>query len=424
MGASILGSGGDACLRRRGVTMFYIIACLVALMGFVSFAVDLGRVETAKTELRRAADAAARAGLAYISQGSSSVQTAAINMAANEKCDGSTVVLASSNVTLGIWNTSTKTFSTSGSADNVTKFQAVQVTASRTKAGGNAIPLLFGMVLGAKSCDVTASSVAALMATQSTTQFISAQSDIWLAGEAKGTLGSVADGGYSSASHPYKNDIAGDPSIAYGQAGGPGSSVGSKVSATDYNNQQVYNSILQFNLTVTPGSVIQISNVSGQASNEGEFTGGSGNTYADGTGNGSIWSLSDDGANPSLAQGTATTSGSEHGISNIITPINSMVGVFLDANAADTASDSNYSTTPSGLDFSTQSARDYTTLEPKLAQSFYTGTGQTSGGTQQTIVVPPHATRLFLGTMDGHEWSNNVGGFTATITQYTIEIVH
>src|SRR6516225_3294927 len=93
MGASILGSGGDACLRRRGVTMFYIIACLVALMGFVSFAVDLGRVETAKTELRRAADAAARAGLAYISQGSSTVQTVAINMAANETCDGSSVVL-------------------------------------------------------------------------------------------------------------------------------------------------------------------------------------------------------------------------------------------------------------------------------------------------------------------------------------------
>jgi Flp pilus assembly protein TadG len=418
MGANNLGS------RRRGVAMFYIVVAAVAMLGFVSLAVDLGRVQTAKTELRRAADAAARAGVAYISQGSSTVQTVAINMAANETCDGSSVVLTASNIQVGIWNTSTKTFSTSGFADNATKFQAVQVTAKRTRAGGNAIPLLFGMVLGAKTCDVTASSVAALMATQSTTQFVSAQSNIWLAGKPKGTLGSVADGGYSSAAHPYKNDIAGDPSIAYGQAGGPDSSVGSKVSSTDYNNQQLYNSILQFNLTVTPGSVIQISNVSGQASNEGEFTNGSGTTYADGTGNGSIWSLSDDAANPNLTQGTATTSGSEHGISNIITPINSMVGVFLDNNSADTSSDSNYGTTPSGLDFSTQSARDYTTLEPQLAQSFYTGTGQTSGGTQQTIVVPPHATRLFLGTMDGHEWSNNVGGFTATITQYTIEIVH
>jgi hypothetical protein len=38
-------------------------------------------------------------------------------------------------------------------------------------------------------------------------------------------------------------------------------------------------------------------------------------------------------------------------------------------------------------------------------------------------VVPNNATRLFLGTMDGHEWSNNVGSFQATITQYSIEIV-
>jgi hypothetical protein len=411
--------------RRRGIAMFYVIVSLIAMMGFVSLAVDLGRVQTAKTELRRAVDAAARAGLASLMQGTSAVRTAAVNMAANNKCDGSTVTIASSNVVAGVWNNNTHTFSSSGTADNVTTFSAVQVSASRTKAGGNPIPLLFGMLVGANTCDVSATSVAALMVTQSTTQFVSAQSNIWLAGEPKGTLGSLPDTGYSSAAHPYKNDIAGDPSIPYGQPGGPGSAVGYKVASTDYNNQQLYNSILQFTLTVTPGSVIQISNVSGTANNQGEFTGGgSGTTSASGNNGGSYNSYSDDGANPGLPEGTQSTSGTEHGISNIITPINSMVGVFLDANPADDAADSNYATAPSGLDFSTQTARDYTTLEPKLAQSFYAGSGLTSTGTQQTVVVPANATRLFLGTMDGHEWANNVGGFTATITQYTIEIVH
>ena len=39
------------------------------------------------------------------------------------------------------------------------------------------------------------------------------------------------------------------------------------------------------------------------------------------------------------------------------------------------------------------------------------------------IIVPKNAYALFLGTMDGHEYSNNTGGFNATITQYEVEIV-
>jgi hypothetical protein len=62
-------------------------------------------------------------------------------------------------------------------------------------------------------------------------------------------------------------------------------------------------------------------------------------------------------------------------------------------------------------------------MEPQLFQTFYVGSGQTSSNVQQTIVVPPNATTLYLGTMDGHEWSNNVGGFYVTITQYQIAIV-
>src|SRR5208282_2571739 len=90
--------------RRHGVAIFYVIVVLIVMLGFCSFAADLGRVQTAKTELRRAADAAARAGVASIPQGTSAVQTAAIAMAANDKCDGSTVTLTNSNVQMGIWD--------------------------------------------------------------------------------------------------------------------------------------------------------------------------------------------------------------------------------------------------------------------------------------------------------------------------------
>src|ERR1700722_7996962 len=55
--------------RRRGVAIVYVAVCMIATMGLLSLAVDLGRVETAKTELRRATDAAARAALAALPQG-------------------------------------------------------------------------------------------------------------------------------------------------------------------------------------------------------------------------------------------------------------------------------------------------------------------------------------------------------------------
>jgi len=43
------------------MVMIYVAMILVVLMGFVSLAVDLGRVQLAKSELRCAADSAAMA---------------------------------------------------------------------------------------------------------------------------------------------------------------------------------------------------------------------------------------------------------------------------------------------------------------------------------------------------------------------------
>ena len=40
--------------RRSGVAIIYVVISLVAMLAFCSLAVDLGRVQTSKTELRRA----------------------------------------------------------------------------------------------------------------------------------------------------------------------------------------------------------------------------------------------------------------------------------------------------------------------------------------------------------------------------------
>jgi len=435
--------------RRRGVAIFYVIVVLIVMLGFCSFAVDLGRVQTAKTELRRAADAAARAGVANLALGTSQVQSAAIAMAANNKCDGTAVTLTDSNVSVGIWNSTTSTFSTSGTANNTTTYQAVQVITSRS------IPLLFGEILGMAHCTVHADSTAALVSvTAPVTDYVSAHGNPWLAGEPAGTLASQPDGGYDSPnpnnSHPWKYDIANPSKVATAVSNERSSgnyttpSDSSKVESTDYASNEPYGSPVAIN--VTPGEVIQVSvplDSNDQSNNQGYLVSGSGNTYANGSSSGTYAYYSDDGANPNMTQGTDTTSGSEHGLSNIIAPINSMIGVFMDQNGATYGADSSQegeSSVPPGLDFSTQAARDYDSgttqsstaasnemaagmLDPQLNQTFYAGNGQTSTGTTQTIIVPANAYSLFLGTMDGHEWSNNVGGFNATITQFNIELV-
>jgi hypothetical protein len=102
--------------------------------------------------------------------------------------------------------------------------------------------------------------------------------------------------------------------------------------------------------------------------------------------------------------------GSVNGIGNIVAPLNSLIGVFIDDR------EPNLTPPPPGyVDYSTAASRDYTSLSPALKQPFFIGDGITNSGESQLIVAPPGATRLFLGTMDGYEWTNNGGSFSVTV---------
>src|SRR5207302_8911938 len=97
--------------RRRGTAMLLFIVSIVAVMGFVSLAVDMGRVQCAKSELALAADAAARAGCASLSSGTISAQNAAIAAAGANTCDGSSVVLnPATDLVFGDWDQNADTF--------------------------------------------------------------------------------------------------------------------------------------------------------------------------------------------------------------------------------------------------------------------------------------------------------------------------
>lgn len=102
--------------------------------------------------------------------------------------------------------------------------------------------------------------------------------------------------------------------------------------------------------------------------------------------------------------------GAENGISDVTALIDSLLGVFLGNDQPDLTA------APVALNFGTDSSRDFATLSPLLKQTFYIGDGRRNdGSTIQTFVVPSGATRLFLGTMDGYQWSNNSGALYVTV---------
>jgi Flp pilus assembly protein TadG len=133
--------------------LVWVAVALPVLLAFVSLAVDLGRVQVAKTELRGAADTAARYAVTGLSNGIATVRARAKDAADDNTTDGTPVVLADADIEQGNWSTSTKTFTANG-----TPLNAVRVTARRT--GASAVPLMFARVLGQGSMGVQASAIA------------------------------------------------------------------------------------------------------------------------------------------------------------------------------------------------------------------------------------------------------------------------
>ncbi len=103
--------------------------------------------------------------------------------------------------------------------------------------------------------------------------------------------------------------------------------------------------------------------------------------------------------------------GAENGISNLGSPINALVGVFLDANAP------NFSSPPPALDFNSVLNQNFLALSPRVQQVFFIGDGLANESIVQQVIIPFGAARLFLGTADGCCWSDNQGSFTVHIAQ-------
>src|SRR5438046_823117 len=77
--------------RRNAMVLIYGIVIMVAMFALISLAVDMGRVQVAKTELQRAADAGARYAALGINDGTAI--TKGIAAAGDNTADGSAVIL-------------------------------------------------------------------------------------------------------------------------------------------------------------------------------------------------------------------------------------------------------------------------------------------------------------------------------------------
>src|SRR4051794_15704784 len=148
--------------NKRGMAVVYMVFGIVMFGAFASLAIDLGRVQLAKTQERNAADAAARAATSACGN-ISTCQSRASAIANSYTVDGTAVSLDVNNdIEFGNWNTTNKTFTVLTGAAR-TSATAVRVTVRRSASNSKPISLFFGGLIGKTTCDVSASSIASFV---------------------------------------------------------------------------------------------------------------------------------------------------------------------------------------------------------------------------------------------------------------------
>jgi Flp pilus assembly protein TadG len=150
--------GGDVALtflrsgklkRRRGVSIVYVGIAMFALLGLISLAVDLGRVRMVHAQMQAATDASAFGGTIELPTADfAAIEQAAIDVAAANKADQSSVVVKSADIEFGIYDPLDRTFTVlakgnGGVSDPRHAANALRVTANRAS-----VPLYFARVVG------------------------------------------------------------------------------------------------------------------------------------------------------------------------------------------------------------------------------------------------------------------------------------
>lgn len=339
--------------------MVYLVALLATLCALTSLGVDLGRVQLAKTELRRAADGAGRAGAAGLSLDTSEAVRLARQFASANLVDGSPLDLdPATDIRFGRWDTANQTFTTSSFGVN-----AIHIQARRTRERGNAVPMMFASLIGFDLCNVTADATVLYIPAIEVDQYVPATANPFLSGMPPGSI--------ASGINPHNNpDKSGTTAIPH-------------------------QSPLAVSMPVNGGEFYTFDSIDGTARHDPNLP-----FFAP---DGELADIGHNNLTTNSSNSYGSTMYSENGIADMRAPINALVGIFLTDDAPDA------SATPASLDFSPEESRNFTELKPGMKQIFFIGDGLDSEGNRQKFVAPPGATRLYLATWDFYEWNNNYG---------------
>jgi Flp pilus assembly protein TadG len=357
--------------RRRGISLLYMIIYMIVLAGFCSLAVDLGRVQLAKTELHRAADTAARAGAAGLMDSPAEAIIQARSYASRNSVDGQPLRLNSGDIQIGKWDTKRRTFTQAAGSSDLATANAVRVMARRNAARRDGVPLMFASLLGINQITINAESIAMVVPPVNVDQYVPATGNPFLSGMPPGSVASEINPHYTI-------DYAGTP-------------------------RDPKQSPLVVNMPISEGDALTFDSITGTARHDPDLP------FFDPDGE-----LSDIGHN-NLTRDTRASFNSnrynQNGIADMRAPINALVGVFLSDEQP------NRTPAPRNLDFATPASRNFEKLEPELKQIFWIGDGEDSRGVRQQFIAPKGATRLYLATWDFYEWNNNYGFRNVKVTR-------
>jgi hypothetical protein len=149
-------------IHRSGVITVLAAVMLVILLAMIAFAVDLGYVALARTQLQTAADTTALAAAANVNQSQASMVATAQYFGSQQTVAGRPVQVNSTDILYGNWNASSVPPAFTRSTPSTTPGNAVQVTVWANQANGGQTPLFFGRLLGVSGVNESASAVATM----------------------------------------------------------------------------------------------------------------------------------------------------------------------------------------------------------------------------------------------------------------------
>jgi len=141
--------------RRRGAIVVLAALLMVFMLGMIAFALDIGYIGLARTQLQLAADSAALAAAATTSMSLEESNAVAQQFANAHFVAGRRVQLNPGDVEYGSWDAATRTFTPSALAGT-----AVRVTVRTSNATGGETALFFSRFFGINSVEQQASAIA------------------------------------------------------------------------------------------------------------------------------------------------------------------------------------------------------------------------------------------------------------------------